>query len=112
VKRTAHTLKRNKSSTFPENLVFVDTETTQEQTGKREVTHSLRLGVACYWHKDRTGVNRSVRWMRFTLAAEFWDWMVSKKEWSCFVSSAKEGRLSRRLPNLMHELSVYQTAGE
>lgn len=73
--RRAHWLRANHKSEFPHDCVWFDTETIEQRVSVRAVRHVLEFGYAAYRRRLRTGVWSASKWIRFTSASEFWDWV-------------------------------------
>ena len=73
--RPFHYLKDNKRTELPYNIVFLDTETREIPLNANQVVHQLRLGVACEVRYDSKHERRHSKWLKFTTAKEFWEWV-------------------------------------
>jgi hypothetical protein len=63
---------------MPENIIFVDVETTQYKTDDNKIYHKLMLGVGIYY-RNRSDGNKSTKEVyRFTTSEDFWSWVMSK----------------------------------
>jgi len=78
INRKAHLLKREKKITIPRHVIFFDTETTQVELTNGTMEHSLSLGWACYYRKERPGRPRRLEWFYFTRSADFWSWVLER----------------------------------
>lgn len=71
-----HLLTPIKAMTIPQDILFVDTETTQTETEDGRIEQHLKLGVAMYYRYRRDGkANRKVV-HRFKTTQEYWDWAL------------------------------------
>ncbi len=78
--RRAHYIKRNHKTLVPRAMCWVDTEALNEEGKPENGKQELYFGCAIYERysqKDRSHCEHSER-LRFTTAAEFWDWIDSK----------------------------------
>lgn len=80
--RKPHRLKENKSSQFPRNWIFVDTESCIQEHGLTVELHFFRLGAAIYWRCDKSGHTLKEVECRFYRPSEFWEFVdkVSEKD--------------------------------
>lgn len=76
--REKHRLNQPTTATMPENIIFVDTETTQYGIPSEKVYHKLMLGVAIYlrYRSDRDTIQKET--FRFETKEEFWLFVKSK----------------------------------
>jgi hypothetical protein len=70
-----HILSVSESATMPRYMIFVDTETTQEQSGESTIYQNLRLGVAIAWQYRSGRKNDKREIIRFKDAEVFWQWV-------------------------------------
>jgi hypothetical protein len=78
VKRQAHKLSSSIRTSFPEYVIFVDTETTQYSEDNR-VYHKLMLGVAIFARFRRDGKQSQKEVYRFNNASAFWEIVKAHK---------------------------------
>lgn len=98
--RRPHVIKDNKSSDYPQQCIWFDTETmlrnesgellSLDEVNRRaelhktdpaylpKYSHELTMGYACYMRKHRDGVWTDETWLRFTTRTEFWRWVNDK----------------------------------
>ena len=75
--RRAHYLKRNHGTEVPCHAIFFDTETVGDTSPDGVLTHVLSFGMACYVRKHRHGKWTKPKWIRFTTADQFVDFVIS-----------------------------------
>lgn len=75
--RREHFLSPTDSNSTPQQAIWFDTETDQIQIDSVTVEHVLTFGWAAYSRILPSGKWRKPVYIRFTTAAEFWDWAVS-----------------------------------
>lgn len=75
-----HILKANKSSEYPRNWCFVDTETTEEKPDKLTKFLSLKLGAAIYEREARAGHPAKQSELVFLKPGQFWQWFFGSIE--------------------------------
>jgi len=74
-RRTAHFISPNKGEKRPSRAIFFDTETEPVPYAKLETQQKLRLGWACYWHKDKENDQIALEWCFFTTTEAFWSFV-------------------------------------
>lgn len=72
-KRKGHKIQKPKAKTIPEHVIFLDTETTQEQDVDGKTYHTLLLGVCIYARFRRDGKKDQKTVHRFNSNTAFWD---------------------------------------
>lgn len=78
VKKWQHYLKENKTSGYPREFIFFDTETFMSPAEtKGEYEHTLRLGVACYLQLRDDRTTDTEVWLDFYDLDTFWDFVFS-----------------------------------
>ena len=70
--RKAHTLKPTKGLDRPRNVIFFDTETTEEHVTEKKSKHRLKLGVAVYCRSRRDEYLLKQREISISSGADFW----------------------------------------
>ena len=75
MKRFQHRIKDNKKCEIPFHYIFFDTETRQKDIGGGDLQHFLKLGVALYWRRRPDQGKDTLKWLKFTKATEFWDFI-------------------------------------
>lgn len=74
-----HRLKHNKTSAFPQQVIFFDTETQADKIDSTHTNHSLKLGWGCYISYRQKGVKtRNEQWTYYTKVVDFNKWVLSK----------------------------------
>jgi len=73
VKRLAHKLAPNTKTTWPEDVLFFDTETIPHHSAKGDTRQEFRLAVGCYIRYRRDGYPDNVHCFRAKSPSEFWD---------------------------------------
>ena len=63
--RITHRLEPNWSSTYPERMIFFDTETRPHREPKGKTRQDFRLGVACYWRRSPGDAPDVQEWKEF-----------------------------------------------
>lgn len=76
--RRPHRVKAIKTSEYPQNCIWFDTETYQVQEDRHTVSHWLKFGFACYKRTSHHGKWTQDEWFRFTTRSEFWRWVCAK----------------------------------
>lgn len=98
--RREHIIRADKSSEFPQNCVWFDTETFQDAFGDetlhsliaakvpnqpldmpdkpRTVAHRLNFGYACYRRKHHDRKWTPEDWLRYETRSAFWEWTCAK----------------------------------
>lgn len=67
-----------KTASYPNNVIWFDTETTPERVSDVEERHVLEFGWGCYRRQLSPGRWSRGEWHRFTEPGKFWDWVESK----------------------------------
>ena len=74
--RISHYLKDNKTSRYPADFIFVDTETTPRVLENGDIDQPFKLGVALYWRRREDQNKDTLEYLRFTNIARFWEFVV------------------------------------
>ena len=75
--RVSHIIQDNKTSRYPSDFIFFDTETTPKVNDRGDIEQPFKLGVALYWrHRADREADTKV-YFNFTTIAEFWDFVVA-----------------------------------
>lgn len=74
-KSRTHKLTRLEGNTIPRYMIFVDTETLQNEGKEGRTYQDLRLGVAVYWTYRPGRKNKTIEVFRFTEARLFWEFV-------------------------------------
>lgn len=77
IARIPHKLKANRQSTYPKQIIFLDTETKPVNIDKETVEHRLKLGVYCYYQERGNKRTAHEDYYNFTSVSQFWDSMLS-----------------------------------
>lgn len=80
VKRFCHRLREGAQTSAPSTFIVFDTETHIERFSDGSESHTLRLGWACCWSRERSKRPEVVEWFPFTEAGVFWDWVEARLE--------------------------------
>lgn len=75
--RISHYIKDNKTSHYPEDFIFFDTETTPKVLVSGDIEQPFKLGVALYWRRRDDRANDTLEYLHFTNIANFWEFVVS-----------------------------------
>lgn len=81
IKRFAHKLKPNESSTRPERMLFVAVATDVEDKGDGIKEYPFRLGSACYWRRRRDNGKDYREWFDCRDIGTFWS-RVETRIWN------------------------------
>lgn len=73
IMRQEHKLKPNKSSTYPKQILFYDTETAPTSIDSDTKRHDLKLGVGCYYQEKGNKQAAHEDYFDFTTVKAFWD---------------------------------------
>jgi len=72
IDRRCHWLRKNKSSTRPEVILFVDTESTERALGEKVAEHSLKVGWSCLTQYVPGDGLEVLGWYKITDDISFW----------------------------------------
>lgn len=78
-RRKAHILKSEKTVTIPRNLIFFDTETSQNKLPNDTVSQTLKLGWALYYRRAYDRHLDKTEWIYFEKAVTFWDFVFAHR---------------------------------
>jgi len=76
--RVKHLLRANKTSKFPEHIIFFDVETFPENIDPNTLEQKFRLGVALYWKPQHQRKKDTERYFYFTSPYQFFQFVFSK----------------------------------
>lgn len=77
--RKYHKLRENKSSQYPLQYIFFDTETERIKVGDDQFDHRLKLGWLNYVHLPHGKFLGTDDWFFFTSVDQFWDYIDNLK---------------------------------
>ena len=88
VNRKPHRLRSEKTLAMPRHIICFDTETDQFTDPQGNITHTLKLGWACYFRRATMQRAERREWCYFTDAPTFWRFVFDKagsknKLWVC-----------------------------
>ena len=75
--RINHYLKDNKTSRYPSDFIFFDTETTPKVLENGDIDQPFKLGVALYWRRRDDQNKDTLEYLRFTNISKFWEFVVA-----------------------------------
>lgn len=75
--RISHYLQGNKTSRFPCDYIFFDTETTPKVLENGDIDQPFKLGVALYWRRRDERDKDTLEYLHFTKIPDFWEWVAS-----------------------------------
>jgi len=75
MRRNAHRLTKNITSTRPQYMIFLDTETDIKRVDSRITEYPFKLGCAHFWRRRRDGNNDAHEHIAFWEIEHFWDWL-------------------------------------
>jgi len=75
--RVSHYLKDNKTSRYPGDFIFFDTETTPKVLENGDIDQPFKLGVALYWRRRDDRDKDTLEYLRFTKIPDFWKWVAA-----------------------------------
>ena len=75
--RISHYLKDNKTSHYPGEFIFFDTETTPKVLENGDIDQPFKLGVALYWRRRDDQNKDTLEYLRFTKIPDFWKWVAT-----------------------------------
>ncbi|GAJ09090.1 unnamed protein product, partial [marine sediment metagenome] len=75
--RISHYLQGNKTSRYPGDFIFFDTETTPKVLENGDIDQPLKLGVALYWRRRDDQNKDTLEYLRFTSIPKFWAFVAS-----------------------------------
>ena len=75
MKRPPHFIKPNMKESRPERAIFFDTETRPVDLGDGRQRLELKLGWACYWHKEESEEHARRDWCFFADKERFWSFL-------------------------------------
>ena len=78
IDRPAHVLKAEKTLAIPRHVIFFDCETYMTKLPDGSVSHSLKLGWACYTRKAEHDRPPYQEWLEFTTSEGFFEFVLSK----------------------------------
>jgi len=75
INRKPHVLRPEKTLAIPRHVIFTDTETNQFVSPEGDITHTLKLGWACYYRRSEPRRRERSEWLNFTTPDEFWSFV-------------------------------------
>lgn len=76
IDRKPHVLRAEKTLTIPRHVIFYDTESNMQTADDGSVTHTLKLGQACYLRKAEHNRHEQQEWLAFTEQSVFWRFVL------------------------------------
>ena len=76
--RIQHRIKALETTSFPNEVVFFDTETKPIKVNDKTIIHKLWFGIALYWRNYPDRKKDTLEWFRFERAGELWEWILGK----------------------------------
>jgi len=77
IKRRPHCLKREKTLAMPRHIIFLDTESKNEQKESGQNVQRLHLGWVCYYRKAESGRPAKTEWHYFSTGVSFWQFVFA-----------------------------------
>ncbi|GAI75004.1 unnamed protein product, partial [marine sediment metagenome] len=75
--RISHYITDNKTSNYPSDFIFFDTETTPTVSVNGDIDQPFKLGVGLYWRRRDDRSSDTLEYIRFTDIDRFWDWVIA-----------------------------------
>ncbi len=72
-----HDIKHNKTTSYPSNIIYLDTETKWRSTEQFE-KHNLKLAWTCYVHDYETHCNKNGEWLQWVNEEALCEYIESK----------------------------------
>ena len=75
--RVSHYIQDNKTSRYPSEFIFFDTETTPKVLAGGDIEQPFKLGVALYWRRRDDQASDTLEYLHFTNINVFWGFVAS-----------------------------------
>jgi DNA polymerase family B len=72
------TIRKIKRVNIPMRFIFVDTETNRAMAGGSIIKHTLKLGHAIYWQREKGRGAEIIEHYEFDNSFDFWEWATKK----------------------------------